>query len=95
MNTHAEKYVQWRLENMWLFYLIRARAAEATAKGRPFGVKKLVEEVRWDQGLLFPRGDNAFKLDNNLTAYIARDLIEEFPTMSLLVKTRKVRGEQK
>lgn len=57
--------------------------------GVSLGVKKLYEEVRWDEDI--PLGDQLPKLNNNHTAYYARLLMEQHPELRGMFKLRRQR----
>jgi hypothetical protein len=79
----ANPHVMRALESMARAYLRR---------GEKFGVKRLVEQIRWDM-----RGiENAgmFKVNNNFTAYIARELLRRMPRLKGLIELCVVQGER-
>lgn len=77
----------WIAENPEVYELLKRYAREAVRRGKPFGVKWIVERARWE--FVVSRGEEDFALNNNLTAYVARALAEEVPGMRGLVKFRK------
>jgi len=79
---------RWIDENPEAYALFVRFARERVTKGRRFGVKAIAERVRWEWDLEW---DGEFKLNNNLTAYIARRLAADVPGVGALIETRKVR----
>ena len=55
--------------------------------GRRFGMKSLVEHVRWH--MTTTRTDADFKLNNSYTSALARKLIEEHPRVEPFIETRR------
>jgi hypothetical protein len=68
-------------------------AREMLARRRRFGVKLLVERVRWEVGVTIPADAEGFRLNNNWAPNIARDLIEELPALADYIETRRVADE--
>jgi hypothetical protein len=58
-------------------------------RGRPFGVKLLAERVRWE--VAYHWGEQQYKLNNNLTSYVARQLVHDLPALKPYLKFRKTR----
>lgn len=61
-------------------------AEEYAAMRRPFGVKALVERMRWDASLR--TNGRPFKIDNSLTAQYARKLYETRPDLRQWFRVR-------
>ena len=61
--------------------------------GRRFSPKSLVERARWDapNNLFTPAG--GYKLNNNHTAYLGRELARQFPETRPFIKFRRAGDE--
>ena len=90
--TLREKYEDWRQKNPEIMRLFRTFALEAAEKNRKFGMKLIAERVRWEVAVAWrnSEGQEAYKINNNHVAYIARDLIAEMPQLASHICTRKV-----
>ena len=82
IRTHPEA---WQL--LVELALIRARM------GRRFAMKALVARARWDapNNLFTPAG--GYKLNNNHTAYLARELVRRHPEVRPFMKFRRAGDE--
>ena len=74
---------------MLLVDLARARAK----RGQSFGMKALVERARWDApaDLFSPTG--TYKLNNNHTSHLARELVTRYPELRPYVHLRRTADE--
>jgi len=81
----AEK---WITANPDVYRLFIRFALEMSTKGRRFGVKLLAERVRWE--VTFTYGLD-YKVNNNYTAYIARMLVADHPSLTPFIQFRKTR----
>jgi hypothetical protein len=70
----------------------RMALARAQARQR-FGMKALVEAVRWHYAIERTEQDADWKLNNNITAYLARWLVAKHPQIGNCIEMRKVRSE--
>jgi hypothetical protein len=95
VNALERRYREWLATDAGgnAFPLFRRFALEMLVARRPFGVKALAERVRWEAATAWAVDPWDFKLNNDFTAYIARDLIREFPAMKDLIEVRRVREE--
>lgn len=74
--------------------VIFERMALARAQVRQrFGMKALVEAVRWHYAIERTEEDSEWKLNNSYTAYLARWLIARNPELADLIETRTTRSE--
>lgn len=90
--TLREKAEQWIAENGQLMDLFARFAEERRAIGRQFGAKALTERVRWECSLsLF----ESPKINNNFTAYIARELVRRDPRIADLIECRVTKAADK
>ena len=92
-NKLARAWARFRDENPKVYAIIRDRALEMLERHRKFGIKMLFEVARWQIRRDWDKDDQGFKLNNNYTAYCARDLIAEYPAMADLIETRETRSD--
>ena len=90
--TIQESYETWRARNPSIIELFERFATEAASAGRRVGVKALAEQVRWQMNVTINRGDDTFRLNNNYTSRIARDLITRHPELDGVIETRCLRS---
>lgn len=89
MNRHEKAYTKFSLENPQVWQAFVFYATQAVAKNRPTSAKAIVERVRWDSRMRWRRAaGDAYKWNNNWTAYLGRDLMARVPGLQL--ETRKV-----
>jgi hypothetical protein len=91
-NLHQESWWEFKAANPKVWDLFVGFAQELVEKGRRFGVKLLAERVRWEIRTTWAPDDQGFKINNNWTAYIARDLLDVIPRAKDLIETRAVHG---
>ena len=89
MGDYWFQYRTWKAKNPEVYSLFEKFALEAAGKGRCFGVKLIAERVRWEVTMTW---DTTYKINNNYTAYIARDLIHRFPHLGRCIQLRKVKN---
>ena len=91
-NRNEAVYIEWALDHPDTIVRFLEFARERLRSNRPFGMKALVERVRWDEP--FPlQKHQGFRLNNTLTAYLVRDLVKLEPGLKRLVRMRRVKGE--
>ena len=82
----------WMAENPAIMFLLETMALQYSRAQRKFGVKRLVEQIRWDmQGIT---NSGMFKINNNFTAYIARELLRRKPVLKEFIELRVVKSER-
>lgn len=79
---------EWIRENPEIYRMIADLAVRWEEMGERFGVKALFEHLRRTRRDL-PRQEGEFKLNNDLTAYIGRQLREDFPQLRRVLRVRK------
>lgn len=89
---HAAEYREWREtpDGKYVFASARSLARTLVAKGfKRFGAKALWERIRFDRAVdLGPDHASGYKLNNNYTAFLARELMETYPDLAGLFETR-------
>lgn len=88
--THRDKALAWIQENPKAMALFEHFAMEMAKRNRSFGMKLIAERVRWETAMAWS-GD--FKINNNYTSYIARELINRHPELSALIELRHTKDE--
>ena len=88
--TLKQRALRWLRDNPDVRRLFRRYSTEMAERGIQFGMKALVERVRW-QHLLEHQAqeDHVFKINNSYTAYIGRWLIAHDPRLADLVRCRQ------
>lgn len=81
-------FVTWLTANPRMYGYFRKFAHEALEKKRKrFSAYMIRERVRWYVNVEY---DGQFKISNNLTPYIARLLIKEYPELSEVFQIKAV-----
>ena len=93
-NRNEELYRTWTLKHPEVVALFLSFAKERMAIGRRFGIKAIVERVRWEMPIKFPERQGDFRLNNSWTAYLSRDLLAIEPKLRRYITTRRVQGER-
>jgi hypothetical protein len=89
--TIQQRYEQWRDLNPWVLPWMARRAEEwVAAGGRRVSVKHLAEVLRASYFEVV-RTDN-FRVNNNVTSRLARDLIDRYPHLAECIETRVLRA---
>ena len=79
-------FVKWLKKNKRMYGFFRKFAYQALEKKRPrFSAYMIRERVRWYVNIEY---DGHFKISNNLTPYIARLLIVEYPELDEGLQTK-------
>ena len=91
MNGLKDKAYEWMNRHPEAMKLYEEMALQAGSRSRKFGVKFLTERIRWEFRIVRDQSD--FKINNNNTAYIARELINRYPHLANKIEFRTVRGE--
>ena len=77
---------EWARRNPEAWAFMQAFAADMCSRGRRFGVKALMERVRWEMTLT---RTGPYAVNNNLTSALARLLIEADPRLEDYIETRR------
>jgi hypothetical protein len=91
-NLNEARYREWAMRNPDVIVLFLQFARERLRSDRRFGMKALVERVRWDEPVPIERSEG-FRLNNSAVAYLARDLVKIEPGLKRLIRLRRVKGE--
>lgn len=91
-NRNEAAYREWAMRNPDVIVLFLQFARERLRSGRPFGMKALVERVRWDEPVPIEKSQG-FRLNNSSVAYLARDMVKIEPGLKRLMRMRRVKGE--
>lgn len=82
-------YEKWKELNPQIWMLIRRYAYDALASCDHFGVKAVVERVRWEVKVEWK---GRFKINNSWPSRMARDLIAEDVRFGKLFELRRLRS---
>ena len=93
--SHRYAAEQWRIQHPDGWALLESEAAAMVARGKRFGMKCLVEHVRWLMHYASASDQPAgtYRLNNNHTAYFARMLLADHPAWAQYIETREA-GDQ-
>jgi hypothetical protein len=94
MPDHAAAAAQWIADHPRAMQLFSDMALRRVACRSRFGMKGLVEAVRWNYAIERTEQDAEWKLNNNFTSFIARWLIDRHPQIVGYIETRRLHGEQ-
>lgn len=87
------KAAAWIDQNPQAFKLFERFALQMARQGRPFGMKALAERVRWEVMQTWADDAAGYKLNNNLVAYLGRELVARHPQLRELVEFRRCQDE--
>jgi hypothetical protein len=86
--TLRQQYQIWKNENPRTFAKAVALARQAAARRDRFSTRCIANVLRWYS--LIEWGDEGFKLNNNITPYLARDLEDMGIVPAGFFETRRV-----
>lgn len=90
--TIKERFERFHARNPHVYAALVTIARRMVKAGRTrIGIKQLYEVLRADR-LIYCSSDDAFKLDNNYTAYYAREIMANESDLEGLFETRKIRA---
>jgi hypothetical protein len=84
----------WITANPQAFALFERFALEAAYKRRRFGMKMLAEKCRWEWQIALERDAEGFRLNNDVVAYLGRELVARHPSLIVWIEFRKCRDER-
>lgn len=88
-----ERFDEWIALNPWVLVQLERLADELVDAGvARFGVKALVERLRWDWEISRATTGDTWKLNNTWTSRLARRLIEKRPDLEPMIETRRLRS---
>jgi len=80
------KAMRWIDENRDAWGWMCRKAQKYAKAGQRFGIGALCEEVRWHMHL---EGIDGFKVNNNIRAALARQMIRQFPNVRKYLEIRE------
>lgn len=91
MSDLRTRFTVWKVQNPHVVEMFFRFADEAWESGvRPIGAKLITERLRWET-VMASKGD-PFKINNNFTAYLAREYVKAKPDRISLFEFREVQG---
>ena len=79
----------WIAGNPHVYELFMRFSRELLAAGlKRFGISLITERVRWEVAIS-TRSDDGYRINNNHRPYIARKLIEDYPTLGGVLQLRQ------
>ena len=86
------QFQQYNKKNPYIYELFKKYAFETISKSfSNFGAHTIIHRIRWYTEV--ESAGDAFKINNNYSAYYSRLFMEEFPQHNGFFRTRKVKGE--
>lgn len=89
--TIDERFARFHADNEWVYVALERLAVDLYERGRRFGVKALVEVVRWEYSRA-TTSDDGLKVNNSFTSRYARLLLERHPEFDGFIETRELRS---
>lgn len=89
-----QQAADWIIANPQAFALFERFALAQAERRRSFGMKALAERVRWEVMTTWDSDADGYKLNNNLTAYIGRELVAKHPELAEYIEFRRCRDER-
>lgn len=87
-----ERFRRFHEQNPHIYAALRDLALQLKRRGRRrYGLKSLFEVLRWHHALQTDDPNSDFKLDNNWTAFYARELMDNEPDLDGFFETRTQR----
>lgn len=86
LREEAERFIA---EHPEVYALFEKFALAMAGRGKRFGIGQLTERVRWEVAMQWDKDDRGFRINNNHRAYIARQLIEDHPSLEGLIECRR------
>lgn len=93
-SVYAIQAEQWIADSPRAFALFERFALQMVERGRRFGAKQLAERVRWEVAAQWEKDQDGYRLNNNIVAYVARELIRRHPEIELYLETRQIRARE-
>ena len=84
-----KRWMRFRDANLDVYELFKKFAVELVATGKRFGTGLLVERVRWEK-FFSKREGEVYKFNDGYAAYLSRDLAEDVPGFSKLVRQKRL-----
>ena len=92
LNANHRRYLIWRKENGDVLRVIKQHCLRLYREKRRFGLRLVINYVRFNEYFSQYR-DEPYRISNNHTPYIARELLGEYPEMKEYLSIRPVQGE--
>jgi hypothetical protein len=83
------KAQMWITDHPSVYRMFVRFALEKLSRGKCFSAMQLLQRVRWECDFL-PE-DEQYKINNNHSPYIARQLVADYPELEQLVKFRETK----
>jgi len=85
-------YCNWKEKYPNVMAMFRKQVTECLERKKPFGMWLLANKIRWDYWFKY---DTVFKISNDYTSLITRELILERPVIRKYCRIKKMKkGEQ-
>jgi len=90
-----EQYAAWKQSEHGRAVLAAAheRAIRLRRRGfKHYGIKCIIEAIRYEFSLQLGADEDGFKVNNNYSSRIARDLMASYPELSCFFETRELKS---
>jgi len=86
------KYEEYDRKNPQIYEMFRRFTLEAVRLGRKrFSAEAVINRIRWETMV---RGDDEFKINNNIKPYYSRKFMNEFPECEGFFQLRKSKVDE-
>lgn len=85
---------EWIAQHPQVFALFERFALQMAERGRRFGMKQLAERVRWEVLATWEKDAAGYRINNNIVAYLGRELMRRYPHLAEYIETRQIRARQ-
>lgn len=89
---HLSKYEEYDRKNPEIYQLFKRFTLEAVQMGRQrFSAEAVINRIRWETMV---RGDDEFKINNNIKPYYSRKFMNEYPELEGFFQLRKSKVDE-
>lgn len=85
---------EWIDQHPAVFALFERFALDMASRGRRFGMKQLAERCRWEVLATWEKDEAGYRINNNIVAYLGRELVKRHPHLAEYIETRCIRARQ-
>lgn len=85
---------EWIAQHPQVFAMFERFALDMASRGRKFGMKQLAERVRWEVLATWEKDAAGYRINNNIVAYLGRELMRRHSHLAEYIETRQIRARQ-
>ena len=90
--NHAADARVWIEDHPWAFAELTIRCMEVAEAGKRFGMKAVVERMRWE-GKIKKLAHEDYSFNNNHTSHISRAIVGLHPEVKPFIEMRRAKGD--